>query len=89
MQCQLISPEAAQTQTERQFVFVHLSGDMILATKVIFQFPLDGLISDGLAHLDPITCAMLSMRRWSMHHVWTVLWQQRIVSEISTGSAIC
>merc|ERR1712039_533140 len=45
-------------------------------------FQIDRLATDGLAHLDTIACAMISVCGGQVHEVWPVLAKQRVLSKI-------
>mmetsp|Transcript_44386 Transcript_44386/g.69203 ORF Transcript_44386/g.69203 Transcript_44386/m.69203 type:complete len:221 (+) Transcript_44386:404-1066(+) len=47
-------------------------------------FKVDGLGSDGFAHLDAVASAMFPIRSWQMHQIRTVFGQQGVRGEIST-----
>merc|ERR1740138_1155542 len=47
----------------------------------------NALRSDGLSHLDAISCAMLAIRRWQVHQIRPVLCQKRILCEVSAEAA--
>ena len=48
---------------------------------------IDGLCTDGLAHLDHITCAMFTVGCGQMRQVRTKYGEQRIVRKIGTKTS--